>query len=1320
MRTRWRVLLGAAALGWISTAAAEESAKAILSATGVQGGFIIQIGCADGRLAAAFGQAGPFLVQALDPDPGRVARARERIRALGLYGRVSVDRLRGARLPYVDNLANLVVASELGKVSLSEALRVLRPGGAAYVRRGKRWTKTVKPWPAGMDAWTHGLHDATNNAVSNDTLVGPPRHFQWIAGPRWARSHDHLASVSAVVTAGGRLFAIVDEGPTAAVALPAKWMLVARDAFNGVLLWKRSIPRWEGHLRGFRSGPPELMRSLVADKQRVFAILGYGEPARALDAATGRTLLTYEETKDAVELVLADGTLFVVTGARSAAQRAADEAAWRRGASPRPHHKGLVAVRADDGRVLWKKRDADTDELMPATLAAADGRVFFENPDAVVCVDARTGRVAWRAPRPLSLVRPGWSTPTLVVYRGVVLSADRQPTPKDRPADQRRVDWIPTSLGGHSPPGEMIAFDAKTGRRLWSRPCREGYNSPVDVLVADGLVWSGRLVRARDPGITQAVDPRTGEVRRTRSPDKTYFNIGMAHHRCYRNVATPRYLLLGRAGVAFVDLKTGEVDSNHWVRGTCQLGVVPSYGLLYAPPHSCACYIQAKLNGFNALAPASPNRPLPQGVSAEGRLERGPAYPAAAGKISNLKSQISNPQAPLPAASDWPTYRSDASRSGWSRAPAPARLRRAWSRRLGGRLTSLVEADGKVFVAQRDAHAVYALDAETGETLWRFTAGGRVDSPPTIYRGLALFGCADGWVYCLSAADGRIAWRFLAAPEDRRLVAYGQVESVWPVPGSVLVQDGAAYCVAGRSSVIEGGLFLYRLDPLTGRLLSVKQVCSVDPKTGAESRRLVRGLSIAGMLPDVLSSDGESVFMREARFDKKLEPQPATVPHVFSSVGFLDDAWWHRTYWQYGARVGVGYGGWPIWGQKTPAGRLLACDESKVYGFGRDLYAYFGSHVGLDAKTIFYFRGRDPRHRWIRYHLFASDKKLAEEALRARHRVTTACVSVARSDSLRPAGKRLTVCAWTKTSKPDGAVVARGGSSHGYALYLRRGAPAFAVRVQGKLCAARAQQKISQAWTHLAGVLTPERKLLLYVNGRLAGQAPARGFLARDPGEPMEIGADEGTGVGGYRAPLPFRGLIDEVRVYHRALSAQEIAQLAREPTALASDPALVLRYSFDRGDARDDSGHHNDASLVNVQPAPGKAGQAMKFSGRRLRIADIGNKYRWEVEAAAVVHALALAGPPGPEQRLFAAGAGAWRPPAPAKQGSMLQPAVLKPFEELAQGRGAALWTISPSDGKLLAECKLDAPPVFDGLIVARGSVFLSTTAGSVERFSR
>jgi outer membrane protein assembly factor BamB len=931
--------------------AAQTQAKDIITATGVKGGLIVHVGCGDGRLTGALRVSDSYLVHGLDYDSNEVEKAREHIRRLGLYGKVSVEPFAGDRLPYTDNLVNLVVSEDLGNVPVDEVMRVLCPDGVAYIKKDDKWIKTIKPRPREIDEWTHFLHGPDNNAVAHDTLVGPPDHLQWVGGPKWARSHDHLASVSVAVSSGGRLFYIVDEGPIASVALPPKWFLVARDAFNGVVLWKRPVGPWEGHLRGFRSGPAALARRLVAAKDRVFVTLGYGKPVTAIDAATGATLRRYEGTDNTLEIVYWGGTLFLVIGdqgsqggvtADTPVKKVGDWSWWPIYETASSKRR-IMAVKADTGDLLWEKSDVDAGEAMPMTLAVDGGRVFFQNADEVICLDADSGQERWHAPRPISRSRLGWSTPTLVVQNGVVLSADRAETSQVTEEAERsgRVIWIISSKGGDAPPGELIAFSAKTGKRLWACSCRETYNAPVDVLVTGNLVWTGDLVRSRDPGITEARDLLTGEVKRNRPPDQTFFQVGMGHHRCYRNKATDRYLLLGRAGVEFIELASGKGIAHHWVRGTCQYGILPCNGLLYAPPHSCACYIQSKLNGLNALAPKrEPTRRRTKGKD-DSRLELGPAY----GKT--IASDVAE-------GSDWPTYRHDPARSGCTRSAVSPALSGIWQAEVSGRLSSPVIAEGKVFVASVDDHTVHALDADDGSQLWSYTAGGRVDSPPTIYRGVALFGSADGRVYCLRAADGSLVWRFLAAPEDRRVVAYGQLESVWPVHGNVLIQDGTAYFVAGRSSFLDGGIYLYRLDARTGKKLSESCISSRDPETGQEPQKTIRGTDMPGALPDILSSDGQSIYMRHMRFDRTGVEQEPNVPHLFSSVGFLDDTWWHRTYWMVGTKMGVGYGGWPTIGNQVPAGRILVFDESSVYGFGRQEYATHGSHIGL-GKTYYRF-----------------------------------------------------------------------------------------------------------------------------------------------------------------------------------------------------------------------------------------------------------------------------------------------------------------------------------------------------------------------------
>ena len=92
-----------------------------------------------------------------------------------------------------------------------------------------------------------------------------------------------------------------------------------------------------------------------------------------------------------------------------------------------------------------------------------------------------------------------------------------------------------------------------------------------DILVVDGLVWTGALVRANETGITEGRDPKTGEVKRTRPNDQEFFACGMGHGRCYRNKATDRFLFVGRHGVEMIPLDGQEIRL-HVVEGA-QLAV---------------------------------------------------------------------------------------------------------------------------------------------------------------------------------------------------------------------------------------------------------------------------------------------------------------------------------------------------------------------------------------------------------------------------------------------------------------------------------------------------------------------------------------------------------------------------------------------------------------------------------------------------------------------------------------------------------------------------------------------------------------------------
>jgi len=1275
------LFFGGVEVGW----SAEPTIAARLGDAGVSAGFVVVVGFDDARTLGELGENERFVVQGLARDPMLVRRARAWLADRNLTGRIGVRVWRGGPLPYVDNLLNAVVVIGTAEIPAAEVLRVLRPYGVALFRTQEGWRQQTKPWPPEIDEWTHYLHDPGNNAVARDRLVGPPEHLQWTARPRWGRHHDHVSSTTALVSARGRIFYIIDEGATASILWPSHWALVARDAFNGKLLWKRRIPEWETRMWPLKSGPAQLPRHLAAVGNRVYATLGLNVPVTALDAETGNTVQVYEATKGAEEILVSDGVLFALVDPEfdmdKYTRRSAVNRPWWTGRPSR-----ITAVRTGDGKVLWQA----SSPVMPLTLAVDGKHVYFHDGERVVCLDRTSGKERWRS-KPIPRVRKVMSffAPTLVVYDGVVLFAGGEES------------GMVKSGGGATKADTLTAIHGETGEVLWqAEHLPSGYSSPEDLFVINGAVWCEAVSNPSLPGTVIGRDLRTGkEIARFDADVKTYW----FHHRCHRGKATERFIMVSRTGIEFIDPVTKHWTINHWIRGACLYGILPCNGLIYTPPHPCACYSETKLTGFNAVSAV---RPTDAQVYAEtpDRLE----------KFSPPPSQAS---VPAVAPEDWPTFRHDAARSGTASCTVPASgLAVAWTRALGGRLTQPVAAGGRVYVGAVDRRRLYCLAESDGRVLWTFIAGGRIDSPPTVTGDKLVFGCTDGIIYCLRAADGALLWRFRAAPSPVQVLADEQVESVWPLHGSVLVLDGAVYAVAGRSVFLDGGMRWLKLDLETGRKLREVILDRRDPRTGKDLHAYVHWLNMPPGLPDVLSSDGKWIFMRSQRFDldgNRYEIDPGTDNrfklaadqsgpgrHLFAAGGFLDDTWFHRLYWMYGRRFVSGWCGYYLSGKVAPAGRILCMDGGRIYGYGR--------------KPKFY--------RWttpMEFRLFAAPLNQAKEG---KVPAGPSCVHVANSPSLDPTGKPLTVAAWVKPDADHGVVIARGGPINGYALYLKGGKPRFAVTSARKMYEVAAKRRIPRGkWTHLAGVLTPSGELHLYVNSRRQGRTKAA-LVAKTPIQPTQIGLDAEGPAGNYQSPFGLPGAVDEVRVYHRPLSDAEIARLAAADSALpAADPALVLYFSFDDGKARDLSGKKNHGRIEDARTVDGRIGKALAFAGTGTEGA-AGYKViqTWTRDVPILVRAMVLTGSQQGRSILFIAG-----PRDVMDEEKTVSRLVAGDPEarklaaeqesEFYGKRGALLWAVSAADGKRLAEYRIPTVPTWDGLIAAGGRLYMTLADGTV-----
>jgi len=165
---------------------------------------------------------------------------------------------------------------------------------------------------------------------------------------------------------------------------------------------------------------------------------------------------------------------------------------------------------------------------------------------------------------------------------------------------------------------------------------------------------------------------------------------------------------------------------------------------------------------------------------------------------------------------DWPTHRGNNARSGVSAERIGPTLSLHWTvkpmhppkpawprpseerhRMAFDRAYYTTSAKGVVYFGSSVDNTVTALDAATGKTRWAFHTGGPVRFAPSIWQDRVYAGSDDGYVYCLSATDGKLVWKHRPGPSDEKIIGNGRMISVWPIRTSVLVEDGVVYFAAG-------------------------------------------------------------------------------------------------------------------------------------------------------------------------------------------------------------------------------------------------------------------------------------------------------------------------------------------------------------------------------------------------------------------------------------------------------------------------------------------------------------------------------------------
>ncbi len=185
-------------------------------------------------------------------------------------------------------------------------------------------------------------------------------------------------------------------------------------------------------------------------------------------------------------------------------------------------------------------------------------------------------------------------------------------------------------------------------------------------------------------------------------------------------------------------------------------------------------------------------------------------------------------------AADWPQFKSDAGRTGYTAEPLAKDLNLRWVYHLAhspspawqsemrmpfDHAHHVTVGEGIVFFGGSADGKVYALDADTGDEKWTFFTNGPVRFAPAYWKGKVYAPSDDGFLYCLNAKDGSLVWKKSGGPNRDMILGNDRMVSHWPVRGAPAILDEVLYFAAGVWP--SDGIFIYAIDPETGDTLWV-------------------------------------------------------------------------------------------------------------------------------------------------------------------------------------------------------------------------------------------------------------------------------------------------------------------------------------------------------------------------------------------------------------------------------------------------------------------------------------------------------------------
>jgi outer membrane protein assembly factor BamB len=850
--------------GTFANDASVRLAAEIPKQTGIDRGICAVVG-GDAVLPIELARTSGLMVHCRQSDPKIAAQIRDTADQAGLgIDRLAVDVGPIDRLPYAARMIDVVVIPEaaaetLSQLSVSEIARVLRPNGHALVGNWSGGSDELtepmlRAWKDEIDSglhaeliatddavsvhltappldgagdWSHWEHSPDNNPVSEDTIIKAPYMTQFMAKPYY------IAIPSITTAAGGRTFLAIGHIAHHRREWDHMNQLIARNGFNGTILWQRNLP--EGYL---------VHRSAFIATRNTFYMID-GDHALLLDPETGD-----EQGKISIPgvfgdwkwMAIQDDVLYLLAGGRDSGVETTkgdrEFGGWSWAdlstgyyAQPRvPWGFGstLAAYDLKQREVLWKHSEEEH-PIDGRAMALRDGKIYFYCPDKYLCAaDARTGDVVWTNNQKdtLGLIeQPGQGLTSTPGFRSACLAVA---TP------QALILQGQTRMN-------VVAVSTSDGRQLWTK--KKVTNNPNAIFVDDQVILG-----VGDGGSHVAIDPVSGDVIK---------DLGFRKRACTRLTACSDSFFVRGEGTLRFDRETEQIEIDGAARPACNDGALPANGLLYVGPWQCDCNLS--LIGRIAKCSAGDFR-FDLVASDEQRLQ--------SADNSDIVADLQV------TADDWPTYRGNQNRSSSTRVSVRGPAMSHWQYRPDQQTTPApaVSAGGLVFTSGFDGKT-RAVDASTGRLVWQFKTPAAIRISPTVADGRVYVGSGDGHVYALEAATGRLLWRFRAAPVERLIPVYGSLSSTWPVNSGVLVRDGTVYCAAGI--IDHDGTYVYALDAATGSLKWQNN------SSGHLNQQLRKGVSVQGNL----TIHGDRLLMAGGN---QVSPAPFDLDTGQCTVGPID------------------------------------------------------------------------------------------------------------------------------------------------------------------------------------------------------------------------------------------------------------------------------------------------------------------------------------------------------------------------------------------------------------------------------------------------